>query len=315
MTAELIRVQEGDKEEAYEGLDVKGKVVFTRAPLEETKQLAVYRHGAAGMVTDYIPDGPNRRRWDLPDAVGYQGLPGMDEKAWAFVLSPRQADRLERRCQQAADAGRTVKVRADMCSRFFEGTFPNVHAVIPGTGKTEEDVIVIVHYCHPHGFANDDVSGVGAVLEMARSLHRLIETGKLARPRRSHRFLLGPEMLGSYAHLTRYEDDLPNLEAGINLDMVGAIQESSLGPRICKNAHRSVPAFVIDLLDHIIRRDGTEYQNLGGLKQYPRHRHVKSPFSGGSDHYILSDPTVNVPTPMMVQWLERHYYSRHRGGG
>jgi hypothetical protein len=34
-----------------------------------------------------------------------------------------------------------------------------------------------------------------------------------------------------------------------------------------------------------------------------------TPFSGGSDHYILSDPTIGVPTPMLMQWPDKYYHT------
>jgi hypothetical protein len=34
-----------------------------------------------------------------------------------------------------------------------------------------------------------------------------------------------------------------------------------------------------------------------------------TPFSGGSDHYILSDPTVGIPTPMLIQWPDKFYHT------
>jgi aminopeptidase YwaD len=45
---------------------------------------------------------------------------------------------------------------------------------------------------------------------------------------------------------------------------------------------------------------------MGG---YPLFRHAVTPFSGGSDHYILSDPSVGVPTPMLIQWPDKFYHT------
>jgi hypothetical protein len=46
-----------------------------------------------------------------------------------------------------------------------------------------------------------------------------------------------------------------------------------------------------------------------GLGAYPLYRQAEVPFSGGSDHYILSDPSVGVPTPMLIQWPDRFYHT------
>jgi hypothetical protein len=34
-----------------------------------------------------------------------------------------------------------------------------------------------------------------------------------------------------------------------------------------------------------------------------------TPFSGGSDHYILADPSVGVPCPMIIQWPDKFYHT------
>jgi aminopeptidase YwaD len=49
--------------------------------------------------------------------------------------------------------------------------------------------------------------------------------------------------------------------------------------------------------------------NLSGMGSYPLYRQAESPFSGGSDHIILSDPSVGVPTPMLIQWPDRFYHT------
>jgi hypothetical protein len=46
-----------------------------------------------------------------------------------------------------------------------------------------------------------------------------------------------------------------------------------------------------------------------GLGAIPLYRQGETPFSGGSDHYILSDPSVGVPTPMLIQWPDRYYHT------
>ena len=40
-------------------------------------------------------------------------------------------------------------------------------------------------------------------------------------------------------------------------------------------------------------------------------RYTETAFSAGSDHYILSDPTVGIPSPMIIHWPDRFYHSSH----
>jgi hypothetical protein len=46
-----------------------------------------------------------------------------------------------------------------------------------------------------------------------------------------------------------------------------------------------------------------------GLGGFPLYRLAEVPFSGGSDHDILSDPSVGVPTPLLIQWPDRYYHT------
>ena len=46
-----------------------------------------------------------------------------------------------------------------------------------------------------------------------------------------------------------------------------------------------------------------------GVGGYPLYRQAQVGFSGGSDHVILSDPSVGVPTPMLIQWPDRFYHT------
>jgi len=43
--------------------------------------------------------------------------------------------------------------------------------------------------------------------------------------------------------------------------------------------------------------------------RFPRLRYTISPFSGGSDHMVTSDPRVGIPTPMLIQWPDRFYHT------
>jgi hypothetical protein len=42
---------------------------------------------------------------------------------------------------------------------------------------------------------------------------------------------------------------------------------------------------------------------------YPLYRQAEVPFSGGSDHFIFSDPSIGVPMPMLIQWPDRYYHT------
>ncbi len=317
--AELVVVEKADDPRSYEGLDVKGKVVLVDCNVRDAKRVAVDRF-AIGLVSDYIAEfSPVRSRWDVPDAVQYASFwwTGADSElpAFGFSLSPRQGDRLRRlwkkrqgEANQAdPEGGGFLRVHAEVKSRFYEGSIEDVVGFIPGS--TEEEVIVVAHLCHPAPSANDNASGVAVALEAARALQRCIDYGKLAKPRRGIRFLLPPEMSGTYAYLAANEDRIPRTVAGLNLDMVGQDQDLCKSTLQVEYPPLAQPSFTGDLAMRILEDIAGEAKNLAGTSTYALFRYAATRFSGGSDHYILSDPTVGIPAPMVIQWPDRFYHT------
>jgi len=93
------------------------------------------------------------------------------------------------------------------------------------------------------------------------------------------------------------------------LDMVGEKQELCQGPLVAEYPPHATESFVGDVLAAIMELVAEEAKSLGGTKAYALFKHTTSPFSGGSDHYIFSDPTVGVPCPMLIQWPDKFYHT------
>jgi aminopeptidase YwaD len=309
--AEIVVLEDGEEESAYEGLDLRGKVVLTQGDVNRVRELAVEKHGAVGILFDGMRKAPPvRERIDLPDALQYTSFwwRGGEQRCFGFVLSPREGDRLRALIKkQMQDDEEPVRVRAQVDARLHDGSLEVVTALIPGGG--DEEVIVITHLCHPQPSANDNASGSATALEMARTLQRLISTGRLAQPQRSIRFLWVPEMTGTFAYLATHETEIPHMIAGVNLDMVGQNQELCGCSFLIECPPAAMSSFAPDLMERLREElfDGApSHTGLGG---YPLFRHAVTPFSGGSDHYILSDPSVGVPTPMLIQWPDKFYHT------
>jgi len=310
---EVVLLEDGEEEADYEGVDVTGKMVLTKGEVERVWDLAVSRRGAAGILFDGMPEAPPiRERLDLPDARQYTSFwwqPG-DRRCFGFVLTPRQGEWLRALIRRLAREGKPpVKVKARVVSHFRDGTFEVVSARIPGSIE-ESEVLVVAHLCHPRPSANDNASGAAAVMEMARTLHQLIAQGRLPPPRRGIRFLWVPEMLGTYAYLATHREQIPHLVAGINLDMVGQNQDLCGSSFLLERPPHALPSFVGVLLERL-REEllGEASPWAGGRDKFPLFRYATISFGGGSDQYILSDPTVGVPTPMLVQWPDRFYHT------
>ena len=206
-----------------------------------------------------------------------------------------------------------VRIWAKVESRLYDGTLEVVEATIPG--ETDEQILVTAHLCHPLPSANDNASGAAAAFEAARTLHALIASEQLPRPRRTIRFLWVPEMTGTFAYLAQHEQELDRYVAGINLDMVGEDQCQTGSSWLIERPPEAAASFAPELLA-CLRDDLPGLKGMvdiapshTGLGAYPLYRKTEVPFSGGSDHYILSDPSVGVPTPMLIQWPDRFYHT------
>jgi aminopeptidase YwaD len=68
-------------------------------------------------------------------------------------------------------------------------------------------------------------------------------------------------------------------------------------------------SFTPYLLEEVVTRAFSQCTNPAGTSGLPSIRMQTTPFSGGSDHFILSDPTVGVPTPMLMQWPDKYYHT------
>jgi hypothetical protein len=316
---EVVLLQDGEEEADYEGLDVAGKVVLTRGDQHRVWKLAVAQRGAIGILFDGMrPVDPVRPAGDLADVRQYTSFwwqPG-DVKCFGFVLTPRQGQALRRKLKgrnETEEADQTVRVQAKVVSRLYDGAMEVVSATIPG--QSDKEVVVVAHLCHPRPSANDNASGAAAAWEAARTLHSLVKASKLSAPRRTIRFLWVPEMNGMVAYLAHREQYLARMVAGINLDMVGEDQDQTGSSWLIERPPEAAASFAPDLLAWLRDRMpglpgmADASQSLSGLGAYPLYRQAEVSFSGGSDHVILSDPTVGVPSPMLIQWPDRFYHT------
>ncbi|MBN1683195.1 DUF4910 domain-containing protein, partial [Candidatus Bathyarchaeota archaeon] len=243
ITAELIYVGDGVKEEDYAGKDVTGKIVLARSGAEEVAELAVKKYGALGIVTDMLrPHLPVKTRVGTPDLVQDSSIRSKDRNLWAFSISYNQFKRLK----TLLDRGKVI-INAKINSFFINpGTLETVVAKIPGSDLADEEVIVIAHLCHYRPGANDNASGVGLAMEVARVIQDSIKSGALPQPRRTITFILGAEMYGSISYLERNWDRRNKIVGGFCLDMVGEDQEKTKAGIEISSVPDSLPTFIND---------------------------------------------------------------------
>ncbi len=282
--AELV-YWEGLDEEQRQSIDLKGKMVFTTQNPREMKPLWASK-GAVGIVSSTMPN---------PEAVsegifwvnGWGDRPGGwalladDSRLFGFGISPNRGKELIRLFEENL----TIRVRAVVNSKLYEGTLPQVCGFIQG--ETDEEVLIIGHQFEVG--ADDNASGCAIIVELARGLGRLIEAGKLPRPRRSLRFITGAECYTTFAYASTYPERMARTIAGLNIDMIsvrGGREPATF--RILATPHANI-CFCDRLLARIVK-DTFAQCNIPAEIQF-------RPYNWSDN--ILSDPLIDVPTPFL----------------
>jgi hypothetical protein len=310
-TAELIDVGQGTKPEHYEGKDVKNKLVLATGRARTVHEEAVYKHGATGVITDTLAQEFRnvRESIDIPDAHGYQSIwPSadiLDKVRFGFSLSKRQGNHLRTLLRDK----KTVKLHAKVDAKLFPGKMDVITATIQGSSKPNEEIFIIAHLCHPQPSANDNASGSGLLIEIARTIQTLINNGKLPKPKRTLRFIWVPEFSGTIAYLHEHQDLPSRLIAGINLDMVGQNQELCKSTLNIDRTPDSHPSYLNDLITNLTEDTIKEFDHETTFGTASTFRYAETPHSGGSDHHIFVDSTINVPCIMLLQWPDTFYHT------
>ena len=192
VTADLVDVGDGMKESDYAGKDVKGKIVLVSTQPGAVQDLAVGKFGAAGIVsyaqnqkTAWWREDENLIRWGHLETFSAN-------KTFGFMVSLKTA----RAMRELLAKGETIKLHAVVKAGQHAGFYEVVTATIPGADPKlkDEEIAFSCHLDHQRPGANDNASGCVTILEVARTLQKLINEGKLARPARTIRFIWPPEI-------------------------------------------------------------------------------------------------------------------------
>lgn len=312
VAAELVDVGTGTRPSDYEGKGVKGKFVLATGRAKPVHELAVYKHGALGVLTDTITyEMPGvRESLDIPDAHAYQAIwPTAEELTkvtFGFSLSKRQGNTL----RALLANGKTVRLKANVDAELFPFYEDVVTATIRGKTKPNEEVFLVAHLCHPKPSANDNASGAGLLLEVARTIKALIAKDRIEPPARTIRFLWVPETLGTVAYLQKHEDEARSrMVAGVNLDMVGQNQELCKSTLNMDRTPDSLPSYINDLVYQLIEQMVREFGKETVFGPSSTFRYATTAFSGGSDHAEFTEATIGVPCVMLLQWPDLFYHT------
>ncbi|NNG16026.1 MAG: DUF4910 domain-containing protein [Gemmatimonadales bacterium] len=293
VTAELVWVGSGTSDADYEGKDVAGKFVLATGYGGSVHRLAVLKYAAAAVVC-YLDDN---RAQEYPDMLGYTGMwprtEELERVTFGFNLTNRQGTRL----RSLLERGTKVVLHGQVTGIGLEPYFMDVPvAVIRGSEHPDEEIVFSAHLDHPKESANDNASGSAALLDMATTLHQLIESGRMPRPKRTLRFLWVPEWYGTMAYLDKHpEVQGPALGgrvlANLNLDMVGENLELIHSRMGLTRTPASIPSALNDVVANMAEMvSRMNIRSPRGSLSAMNYR--VTPYSGGSDHMMFIDRKV-----------------------
>lgn len=304
---EIVEMDRGPEESAYEDIDFTDKLIFVHDSYTKYKEWAIDKCGAVGIISDDVIAEDRLDQIDCRRYTSFWWTP-QEKRAFGFVLSPRDGDKLARLCRRKRETGEYPAVYCFMDSALEDGQMCNATGFIPG--DTEEEIIISAHLCHPRSSANDNASGVSAAVEAIRLLQELICSGKLQAPKRGIRVLLTPEYAGTYAYLDSLAKEQRNhIVAAFNLDMVGGRQDGRCGPLILHETPHSTPSIVNGMAQLIYDELLRQTKALNAADWLPMINGYISEFIDGSDHAVYNDPACNIPAPLLCQWPDQFYHT------
>ena len=320
--AALVDVGDGAHESDYGGKDVRGKIVLADGVLARVQALAVAKYGAAGIVSDM----PNQTTaWSGLDRtlVRWGHLDARQPAGFAFMVSRETAESLRAHLR----AGQQIVLHANVKAEVGPGHWTVVTGVIPGTDPAGGEIVYSCHLDHERPGANDNGSGCVTILESARVIARLVGSGALPRPKRTLRFIWGPEVEGTMAYLSRHPDIRARMRADIHMDMVGGDPFKNKSVLHVTETPWSLPSFVTDVgstLADVIRAAAANYAASGDSpetavletragEQGTRNQFLQdvTPYAAGSDHDDYDSSTVAIPSLYLRDWPDIYIHTDH----
>jgi Peptidase family M28 len=258
--------------------DLRGKLV-----LGQTPKTTLARAGALGRISDSTenPALGDERGWVNSFGDNGWSFTKASTPLVCFSITPNGS-----RLLRSLLARGPVKVRANVDSRYYAGVYPYVTGVIRGSdGAAAEEVLSLGHL-YEQG-AQDNATGVASIIGAAETLNRLIQAGRLPRPRRTIRVLGMGECYGTMYYLEHNPERVKRTIAAMCIDSPAALQT------LAGTEHTWIldPQSATSYVDALALRLAQEYYPSVGRPW------LSSPHRSSTDNY-LGDPSIGIPTVM-----------------
>jgi hypothetical protein len=321
VTAELVDVGAGTSPDDYAGKNVQGKVVLATGPVGTLQQMAIFERGALGVLSAWSPDlQTSRDPIEFPDFVTWgtgvvpESATGMPS-TFGIMLSRRQRETLLNLMKNRTTVKVHVTVKADLEE---PGYLEVATAVIPGTEFPEQEILFTAHLDHPRPAANDNDSGSATILEVARVLERLIQSGQLPPPKRTIRFLWVEEGRSTRAYVASHPELARHVIADINMDIVGSDSEKTRAILYYWGASASHPSFVSDVIEdyfELVRNVNNDRMPTERLSPILSQTGSRRPFIASIQRYMRpSDQSFliseGIPGVNFAAWPDQFHHTQ-----
>jgi aminopeptidase YwaD len=318
ISGDLIDVGQGRAQD-FEGKDVKGRFVLSTAPggLAGVYNRAVAAGAIGALGISAI--GAGDRAVDYPDQIVSTTVTAQPNTA-AWALSPKKARQLE----TMLNRGQKVTIRSINKSEQVPNKQEIVHAEIAGDGSTTQEVAIGGHLFEGYikQGANDDNSGCALTLEVGRAYIKLIQEGKLPRPKRTVNFQWVQEISGTRAWLDAHPAKAKAIIGDLNFDMEALRLTMSRSYWIMQRTPDTFPSYINDvgqsMMEYIseLTRERVRYRGNGYAPSF----NITAP-NGSNDafyikidqHYGASDHVTymqyGIPAVMFITWPDMWYHS------
>lgn len=300
ITGEVIYVE---SKEALSSVDLKGKILFSDQVGYRTLQSAVKENGAVGVLTYDMPSylQPEKN----VTSIQFRGLRhDANNPAWAIALSFEAKEKLK---AELAKGKVEVLVKAE--TKIYDSAELTIVANVKGSELPLESFVFSAHIQEPG--ANDNATGVGTQLEMAKITADLIQKGKLDL-KRTLTFLWGDEIISTRRYIQEKDKREAEINWGISLDMVGENTDVTGGTFLIEkmpdpsaiwtrgeDKHSEwggSPMTVEQMKPHYF--NDFILTNFEAQGEYANWVVKTNPFEGGSDH----TPFLQADIPGLLLW-------------
>jgi len=317
VTADLVDIGSGTSESDYKGKKIKGKMVLTSSQPESVEALAIVKYGAVGVLS--YAANQKSAWWQLDDnLVRWGHLSSFrDYPAFGFMTTLGEARKLKARLA----TGENIRFHAKIHAQRKVGEYQIVNALLKGSDAklAADEIVFSCHLDHPRPGANDNASGCVAILEVARTLKVLIDSGRISPPKRSIRFIWPAEIEATLILLNARPDLAEQFKHVIHMDMVGggpvtkSVFRLSRGPSSVADITGDIAYAVIDFVNQHTLDYASGGETAFSLTSSEGGREPllaqKEWLSVGSDHDVFASGSWAIPITYLHDWPDRYIHT------